>query len=272
MQTELEQLELLVERRWNNERAYFDRQEYPEDPIPANTLERYTRCRAPFTPAEYHYSIMGDVRGKRIFELGSGNGRRAVILALKGAKVVGVDISAKAVEAAIKLARLHGVSDRVEFHAAPLETYLVQARGKFDIICGFAILHHLIPVLDSVLCNLKRLAHERTMFLFSEPVSLARWLRRFRLVLPIPVHGTLYERPLEQSELAVLHSHLPKLEVHVSQFLIRVWARFVGGRPEDYSPVQRLMYHALCRMDKAFFAVPAFRRLGGEATIFHRSE
>lgn len=225
------------------------------------------KCPAPFTPAEYPFAVMGDVSGKRIFELGCGNGRRAVILALKGANVVGVDISARAIKAANKLARLHGVSDRVEFYTAPLEQYLDYERREFDVICGFAILHHLIPVLDTILGDLKRLAHEHTLFLFSEPVSLSKMLRRLRLLLPLPVNGTPGERPLERSELAVLDSHLPNLEVRISQFLSRAWERFVGGRVEDYPAAKRLLYDTLCRIDRVILAVPAFRPLGGYATI-----
>src|SRR5205823_5681233 len=110
-----------------------------------------------------------------------------------------------------KRARMHGVSDRVEFYALPVETYLQQAGGKFDIICGFGILHHLLPVLGAVLDDLKKLATARTTFLFTEPVSLSSRLRRLRLMLPLRVQGTPDERPLEERDLAIIRQRLPHM-------------------------------------------------------------
>jgi len=140
--------QLVHAKRWTLEQQFFDAEEYSESPIPANTIERYQLCRKPFLPAELPFWLMGDVRGKRILEVGCGDGGNSVLLALKGALVEGIDISPRAIQIARKRAEAQGVADRVEFYAMPLEAYLERAQGKFDIICGFAVLHHLLPVLD----------------------------------------------------------------------------------------------------------------------------
>ena len=61
------------QRRWEQERAFFDAEEYSEEAIPPSTIERYTLCRKPFLPAEYPFWVMGDVRGRRVLELGCGS-------------------------------------------------------------------------------------------------------------------------------------------------------------------------------------------------------
>jgi len=256
------------EERWHAEREFFDHEEYVEGPIPANTIERYMMCRKRFLGAEYGFWILGDLRGKRVLEVGCGDGANAVLLAMKGADVVGIDISPRAIEIARKRAELHGVADSVRFYALPLEAYLEQTRDRFDIVCGFAVLHHLLPVLERVLADMKKLGHEQTSFLFAEPVSLSRWLRRIRLALPLKVHGTPDERPLEPEDLAVMRRNLPNMQVRLFGFLLRVWGRMVGGRYEDYPPVKKAVCDVLGRLDWVLLSLPGFRRLASGAIMY----
>ncbi len=53
---------------------------------------------------------MGDLKGKKVLELGCGLGEASVYFAKKGADVTSTDISPKMVETAEKLAQLHGTS------------------------------------------------------------------------------------------------------------------------------------------------------------------
>src|SRR5262252_1715483 len=93
--------------RWTREREFFDNVEYSGGRIPEKFLTRYTRLRKPFLMPEYQFWVLGDVRGKRILEVGCGDGFKAITLALRGATVVGVDISSRAIEVARERARLH---------------------------------------------------------------------------------------------------------------------------------------------------------------------
>ena len=190
-----------------------------------------------------------------------------MILALKGATVTGIDVAPRAIEVARKRAQMHNVADRVEFHALPVESYLLQVGGKFDIICGFAVLHHLIPVLDQITADLKKLAHEDTCFMFTEPVALSHALRRLRLALPLKIHGTPDERPLEPQDLAVLSRHLPNIRSQLFGFLLRPWHRFLRGRYEDLAPLPRTLYDALARLDIAILSLPSFRALASTGVI-----
>jgi SAM-dependent methyltransferase len=256
------------QERWVKEQEFFDAEEYSEDPIPANTIERYTACTKPFLSAEYPFWVLGDVRGKRILDLGCGDGIDSLLLAFKGAQVVGIDISPRAIEVAKKRARMHGIEDRVEFYALPLESYLKQAKGRFDIICGFAVLHHLLPVLDSVMTDLEKLSHQETAFMFHEPVALSSLVRRLRLLLFRKPHGTPDERPLEPQDLAILRRHLPDLKLRFFGFLLRVWWRISPGRYEEYSPARKMIFDLLARFDAALLSLPGFHGIAATAVMY----
>jgi SAM-dependent methyltransferase len=261
---------MFEQQRWEAEQKFFDDEEYTEGPLPEETIRRYTLCRKPFLSAEYPFWRIGDVRGKKVLEVGCGDGGNAVLWALKGATVVGVDISPRAIEIARDRARLHGVDDRTEFYALPLEAYLEQHRpGKFDVICGFAFLHHVIPVMESVLASLRSLGHERTVFLFMEPVAISAALRKLRLALPLRVHGTPDERPLAKGEIEILRRSFPGLKIRYFQFLTRPWKRFIGGRYEDYPPLKRAVCDLLSRLDEALLLIPGSGALACQAAIYH---
>lgn len=237
-------------RKWESERKYFD-DVYNDLPIPPSTIERYTLCRKPWLAPEFPFHVLGDVRGKYILELGCGDGGNAIILALRGAEVVGVDISPRAIEIARHRSEMHGVSRNTLFVAQPLELFRRPDGRPFDIVCGWAVLHHVMPVLDATLSGLTRMARPDALFLFSEPVSLWRWLRKFRLMLPIEVQGTPDERPMERAEIEVLRKYVPRLEIHYHNAAVRIANRFLfRGRYEDYSTVARALYDAIARLDE----------------------
>ena len=60
-------------------------------------------------PSDDELRLLGDVRGKRVLDIGCGGGHNAVACALAGADVVGVDISLVQLTAARGLADEHGV-------------------------------------------------------------------------------------------------------------------------------------------------------------------
>jgi SAM-dependent methyltransferase len=200
--------------------------------------------------------------------LGCGDGGNSALLALKGATVCGIDISPRAIEIASRRARMHGVGDQTAFFALPLESFVRQTEDKFDIICGFAILHHLLPVLDELMIQMKRLAHPQTVFLFTEPVSLSRRLRRLRLALPLKTHATPGERPLEPQDLAILRRHLPNLQVEYFGLALRVWGRFLPGRYEDLAPLPRMVFDAFGRLDRALLRFRSVQALASSAVLY----
>jgi SAM-dependent methyltransferase len=88
---------------------------------------------------EYALTEMGDLRGKRVLEIGCGTGGTAVMLAKRGASVVGIDLLDFRLADARKRAAEHGVSDVVEF-ALMNGMNLAFDANTFDFIISKSVL------------------------------------------------------------------------------------------------------------------------------------
>src|SRR5690349_12996080 len=58
----------------------------------------------PEMPGERELRLLGDVKGKRVLELGCGTGQAAIVLARKGAHAIAIDASARQLAAARRFA------------------------------------------------------------------------------------------------------------------------------------------------------------------------
>jgi 2-polyprenyl-3-methyl-5-hydroxy-6-metoxy-1,4-benzoquinol methylase len=99
-----------------------------------------------FMAVENRYVMhrLGDIRGKKILDVGAGLGESSVYFALCGAEVYYNDISPKMGEFAQKLAAKHGVN--LQLLIAPVEKLSVGS-DFFDIIYCANLMHH-VPESD----------------------------------------------------------------------------------------------------------------------------
>ncbi len=263
-------------QRWTAESGYFDREAVaaraklqPTDP---RVLERYGRHPREHHNKEFRFRLMGDIRGKRILDVGCGDGGNAVVLARLGATVTGIDISSASIDVARERAAINGVSDRASFICAPLE-YAMLDRADYDIAWGDAILHHVIPHLDSVVAGIMRWIRPGGMVIFSEPVNRAPWLRWLRLHMPlVPVSGTPDERPLEDAELQIIRERVPGMQARYFQILGRLNRVILPShRLEEATTLQRLGVEGVARFDHAVIdAMPMARRLARTCVLYGR--
>ena len=86
----------------------------------------------PLAPGERELGLLGEVRGKRILEVGCGGGQNAIVLAKWGAICTGVDPSDAQLDHARKLAREHGV--QVQFANGKAEDLGDFAAESFDLV------------------------------------------------------------------------------------------------------------------------------------------
>lgn len=255
-----------AEERFRREAEYFDAAEYPTGPIDPRTIERYQDCRKPWFPNEYLFRVIGDLKGKRVLEVGCGGGGNSVLLAKKGATVVAVDVSEAAIQAARQLAENNGVGSLVEFECTPFE--LFESRAQFDVIFGEAVLHHVLPELDNVLAKLVKLAKPGALFAFKEPVNIWPLWRKFRLALPIATTGTPDERPLEARELELVSSKLGDFKIRYFDTLGRM-GRFVlvNYNFEKSSRARQSLTELFFLLDYFFLTFWPFKKLAGSSVI-----
>jgi 2-polyprenyl-3-methyl-5-hydroxy-6-metoxy-1,4-benzoquinol methylase len=259
------------EERWKQEARFFDEQSQNRKVVPVDpsTLERYRSARSLRFNKEFRFHLLGDLQGKRVLDVGCGDGGNSVLLAKLGAAaVVGLDISPGSIEVARRRARINGVSNQVEFVCAPLETAPLSL-GTFDVIWGDAILHHLIADLDAVLGKLLECANPGALVVFSEPVNFSPALRRIRFLIPVHTDATPDERPLEPAEIAVLRSHVPDLRMRPFSLLGRLDRFVLQNYNYERSPAwRRLVSSAFAAADAVLLRLPGVELLAGTAVLY----
>jgi 2-polyprenyl-3-methyl-5-hydroxy-6-metoxy-1,4-benzoquinol methylase len=264
----------IEEQRWKEEAEFFDKEAQRAmerlTPVDPATIERYGKLRRRRFNKEYRFRVLGPLTGKKVLDVGCGDGINAMNLALLGADVTGIDISAGAIEVGKRRAEINGVSDRVRFVCSPLETADFE-KGSFDIIWGDAILHHLIADLDAVMNKVASWAKPGGVIILGEPVSLSKGLRKFRMMLPIKTNATPDERPLERAELDIVGQHIANMEIRYFSIFSRL-SRFVltDMNYERSSAPRRMIFNLLSFADYAILSVPLFQSLAGTAVMSGR--
>lgn len=95
-------------------------------------------CTAP--EMRYITARLGDLRGKRLLDVGCGLGEASVYFAMQGADVTSSDLSQGMLDAASRLAQRNGVT--VRQHLASAEDMRLPADARFDVIYAGNLLHH----------------------------------------------------------------------------------------------------------------------------------
>jgi SAM-dependent methyltransferase len=188
------------------ERAEIARSRFEARHTPAARLvaseQEVARYLAPSTdtvfPLEYAYALLGDVRGQVVVDFGCGSGENSLLLARRGAYVIGVDISESLVGLARRRLEINGLAGRAQFvvgsaHDLPLRD------GTADVVLGIAILHHLN--LDAASREVHRILKPGGRGIFKEPVRDSRLVRAVRRCIPYRAPDVSpFERPLTTPE------------------------------------------------------------------------
>lgn len=181
------------------------------------------------TGPEYKQLVdyLGDVKGKKVLNLGCGLGEEAVYLAKLGANVVAIDISKGMIDATKKLAKKYKVEKKITYHQMDAEK-LTFKDNSFDGIAGCNILHH-VNIKKSIK-EVKRVLKKNGVAVFSEPLIYNPVINVYRAMADQV--RTDHERPLNDEDMAYIKKVFPKMkhkEFHLFTLLIFVWF-FVGER------------------------------------------
>lgn len=258
--------------RWQQEAAHFDAvaDSLRERLVPVSPaeLDRYgsPRLRGWFSK-EFKFRLFGDLHGKRVLDVGCGDGENAMLLARLGADVTGIDVSPRSIEVCAERARINGVAGRIRFVCAPLETAELPA-ASFDIVACQGILHHVIPELERVIRRIAGWTRPGGLVLISEPINLMPLFRRLRRYLP-PTEHTPGERPLERAELDIIRKYLPDLRMRRFQLLERIERFFLRDQPYEERPLpMRLLANGIAMADQAILSLPLAADMAGLAVMY----
>lgn len=170
-------------------------------------------------------SRLGEIRGKRMLDVGCGSGEAAIYFAQRGAVVTALDISGAFLRVVAALSRKHGTP--VSAIIAPVE-FLPFPDETFDIVYGNAVLHH-VEFLDAMR-EVHRVLKPGGRAFFIEPLAYNPVINVYRRMA-----GTMRtpdEKPLSLANVRRLHGlyrSVEHKEFWLLSQLVFVWF-FVGMR------------------------------------------
>ena len=215
----------------------------------------------------YALEVMGEIRGRRILDIGCGAGETSVFFASRGARVTALDISEQMVSVANRLAEKHGVQINAK-------TMMVENMdlpdNRYDFVFGNGVLHHLNRT--HAYREIHRVLKPGGKAIFIEPLCYNPVITLYRIIANTV--RTKNEKPFKFKDFKILQKFFSKVS-HREFWLTSQWLflRFflierVSPRKERYwkkiiTDAKRLepIYKRLERTDKALLkAVPWLKR------------
>ncbi len=144
---------------------------------------------------------------KTALEYGCGPESYAFVMARKGTKVFGIDISETAIEQVKELAQKEEAGKNTSFFVMDAEALNFEA-AQFDLICGTGILHHLD--LSKAYSELARTLKPDGSAIFVEPLGHNPFIRLYRQLTP--KLRTADEHPLLMRDLELCRQYFGGIE------------------------------------------------------------
>jgi SAM-dependent methyltransferase len=160
---------------------------------------------------EYAFHLIGPVAGRRILNIGCGDGLDAVILGSLGAQVIAVDIA----DAAIALTSARATANELAGSVTALvadATTLPVASGSIDGVLAAAVMHHVdIP---HAAAELRRVLRPGGVAVFVEPCAGPRIVELLKRWVPLPHAAELTEdeRALTPSDVTLISTTIGRVE------------------------------------------------------------
>ena len=145
-----------IERWWDEAAEYYQKE------ISGDRLK--TVSYGPLASTENKLKLLGSVNGKQVLDLGCGGGQCAISLAKKGAICTGIDISAKQLGYAAKLANANSVD--VKFIKNSFSNLKIFRNNSYDIVVSILALQY-AGDLSKVFTEVKRILKKNGIFVFS---------------------------------------------------------------------------------------------------------
>lgn len=158
---------------------------------------------------------LGDLRGKKILELGCGAGEASVYFAKKGADVTATDLSAGMLRVVEKLAERHAVSVATKQNASD---HLDFPDGSFDIVYASNLLHHVD--IEPTLAEARRVLKSGGIFASWDPLVHNPVIKVYRrMAMKVRTKG---EHPLSMGDLRIFRRYFSRVDYDTT-WLTTLW-------------------------------------------------
>lgn len=235
------------------------------------TEVRVRECFEAITAVENRFILrqMGPLKGKRILDIGSGLGESSVYLALQGAEVMMVDISAGMIEKAKAVGRFHGV----HLEGVPAVGESIPTRdSEFDIVYTANTIHH-ISNRRQFFSEMLRVLKPSGKFFSFDPIAYNPAINIYRRMATAV--RTEDEAPLKIGDVSLAREYFA--DVHYRTFWITTLALFAkyylidGVHPNADRYWKRILvetpsslgwWRPLLSLDSVLTQLPGVRWLG----------
>ncbi len=173
-------------------------------------------------------------------DFGCGTGGNSLVLAKRGANVIGVDISPELIEIAEKRMVANGITTNTKFLVGSAHDLPIPDES-IDIVFGIAILHHLD--LQESSREVFRILKKGGRAIFQEPVRNSKFVKFIRSLIPYEQPDlSPFERPLTDSELRDFAKDFSNYKSHAFSL------PFVNLL--DVLPVSKSYYKSAVKLDR----------------------
>jgi SAM-dependent methyltransferase len=201
----------------------------------------------------------GDITGKRLLDLGCGDGRSSLFFAKRGANVVAIDISEVAIENLSQFCRDNHINNIESLKCSAFE---IAELEPFDLVFGNMILHHIEPF-DVFAEVLRKSIVPGGKAYFRENSAFSNLLIWFRDNLVgkygIPKGGDDEEFPLMPKEVDLLKQYFSVEIVYPELLFFRLASQYL---------LKRRLYGLTKRIDDYLFQFSRFRKYSYRQNLF----
>lgn len=201
----------------------------------------------------YYEWLRRNGSGKRILDIGCGNGIATVELARFAEHVVGIDISPETVKIAEQHSKRLGFESRTTFTVMDAEN-LTFAPGSFDIVSVRGVLHHLD--LDAVLSQAARVLTPDGKAIFLEALANNPIIHAYRRRTPHLRTAWETEHILRFEDTAKMRRYFYKVEVRPFHLAV------LAAVPFRKTPIFKPLLAVLEKADQAVLRLPGLRKQG----------
>lgn len=214
-------------------------------------------------------SLLGDLKKKKILDLGCGLGETSVFFALQNTKVIASDISPGMLACVQKLAQKYKVHTKIKLVESPAEKIPLE-NESVDLVFGGNVLHHVDIVKTSK--EVRRVLKKGGKAVFIEPLGYNPIIQIYRYLAGDI--RTKMERPFTFKDIHVLGKNFRSVRHMEKQLLttfIFIWF-FLGERTNpkkvrywkkiiDEGEKYEKIFRTLEKIDSIILNVPFLKRM-----------
>lgn len=214
--------------RLDGEESFHDRWAQSEDLAGMDVRKAMEACTSP--EMRCIRRELGELRGKKLLDVGCGLGEASVYFALEGARVTAMDISQGMLDATRRLAGANGVV--VTTHQAAAEQTRLPKTEQFDVIYAGNLLHHVD--IAATIALLKPHLAPGGVFVSWDPVEYNPAIQVYRWIATRV--RTPDEHPLRRTDLKLMEREFGRVEARF--FWLTTLAIFMAMALTGRSPNQ----------------------------------